>query len=89
VESALATHAEILESAVIALPDSDLGEAVTAVVVLKGPGKLHPRDIIAHCAERLTCFKVPKTVLIVPELPRTGSGKIFKRKLREEYGRAS
>ncbi len=88
VENALATHPAVLESAVIGLPDSDLGEAVTAAVVLRGPGKLDPRELIAHCAERLTYFKVPRAVLILPELPRTGSGKILKRVLREEYGRA-
>jgi fatty-acyl-CoA synthase len=86
VENALATHPEVLESAVIGLPDSDLGEMVAAAVVLKKSGKAGPRDLIAHCAERLTYFKVPRAVLIVPALPRTGSGKIHKRKLREEYG---
>jgi acyl-CoA synthetase (AMP-forming)/AMP-acid ligase II len=85
VENALATHPEVLESAVFGIPDDDLGEAVAAAVVLKGTGAVAPRDLISHCAERLSRYKVPRTVRIVKELPKTGTGKILKRALREEH----
>ena len=88
VENALAGHPDVVESAVVGLPDPDLGEAVTAVVVLKEPHRATAEDLIAHCARHLTYFKVPKSVRIVTELPKTGSGKILKRALREKLAAA-
>ena len=82
VENALATHPEVAESAVVGLPDPDLGEAVTAVVVLREPRRATAEELIAHCARHLTYFKVPRQIRIVAELPRTGSGKVLKRALR-------
>jgi fatty-acyl-CoA synthase len=84
VENALATHPEVAESAVVGLPDEDLGEAVTAVVVLREPRRATPEELVAHCARHLTYFKVPRRIRIVAELPRTGSGKVLKRALREK-----
>ena len=86
VEHALPTHPEVVESAVIGLPDPDLGEAVTAAVVLKEAGAVGAQELIYHCADRLTYFKVPRQVFILAELPRSGSGKILKRALRQELG---
>ncbi|HEV8375768.1 MAG TPA: AMP-binding protein, partial [Candidatus Polarisedimenticolia bacterium] len=83
VENALATHPEVVESAVVGMPDPDLGEAVTAIVVLRQPSRATPDDLLAHCARHLTYFKVPKQIRIVAELPRTASGKVLKRGLRE------
>jgi acyl-CoA synthetase (AMP-forming)/AMP-acid ligase II len=82
VENALALHPEVMESAVVGLPDADLGEAVAAVVALKEPRRATPEDLIGHCRQHLTYFKVPKTIEIVGELPKTGSGKTLKRVLR-------
>ncbi|MCI0409404.1 MAG: AMP-binding protein, partial [Acidobacteria bacterium] len=86
VENALAMHPEVVESAVVGLPDADLGEAVVAVVVLKEPRSASPEDLISHCRNHLTYFKVPKAVRIVNELPKTGSGKTLKRVLRTQMG---
>ena len=83
VENALAAHAEVVEAAVVALADPDLGEAVAAAVVLKEPHRATPEELIAHCARHLSYFKVPRTIRIVTDLPRTGSGKVLKRVLRE------
>lgn len=83
VENALATHPEVSESAVVGLPDPDLGEAVVAVVVAKNPRRVDAQDLIAHCAAHLTYFKVPRSVRFVDELPKTVTGKILKRALRE------
>src|SRR5262249_52520479 len=82
VENALATHPEVAESAVVGLPDEDLGEAVTAVVVLREPRRATLEGLVAHCARPLTYFQVPPPIPIVPRLPRTGSGKGLKRALR-------
>jgi len=89
VENALAAHPDVVETAVIGAPDPDLGEAVTALVVLKEGSRVSPEDLIRHCRERLSYFKVPRSVERVEELPRTGSGKILKRALREERGISS
>jgi acyl-CoA synthetase (AMP-forming)/AMP-acid ligase II len=88
VENALAMHPEVVESAVLGLPDPDLGEAVVAVVVARQPRRVTPQDLVRHCEAHLTYFKVPKQVQLVDELPRTASGKVLKRELRERLGRA-
>jgi acyl-CoA synthetase (AMP-forming)/AMP-acid ligase II len=86
VENALAMHPEVLESAVVGLPDAELGETVVAVVVLKEPRRASADDLIAHCRAHLSYFKIPKAVRIVSELPKTSSSKILKRVLRAQMG---
>ncbi len=89
VENALATHPDVVETAVIGAPDSDLGEAVTALVILREGSGASPEDLIRHCRERLSYFKVPRSVERVEEFPRTGTGKVLKRALREKMGISS
>ena len=84
VENALAMHPEVAECAVLGLPDSDLGEAVVALVVLREPRRATAEELVRHCEKHLTYFKVPNILHLVGELPRTGSGKILKRALREQ-----
>ena len=74
----------VVESAVIALPHRDLGEAVTAVVKTRS-GDLDEAGIIAHCKARLAGFKVPKRVLFADELPRNAMGKVQKKLLRDRH----
>jgi malonyl-CoA/methylmalonyl-CoA synthetase len=76
----------VLESAVIGLPDSDFGEAVTAVVVLKTGASLTSREIIQSLKLNLASFKCPKRVIIVDALPRNTMGKVQKNFLRQTYG---
>ncbi len=77
---------EILESAVIGVPHPDLGESVTALVVLKtGHSTLDERGMIAGLQKRLAKFKVPKRIIAVPELPRNAMGKVQKSLLRQTY----
>jgi acyl-CoA synthetase (AMP-forming)/AMP-acid ligase II len=85
VENALLSSAAVKEAAAIAVPDAKWGEAVLAVVVPKAERSCGEEEIIAHCRERLASFKVPRRVLFLDALPRTGSGKIDKRALREPY----
>jgi acyl-CoA synthetase (AMP-forming)/AMP-acid ligase II len=86
VEDALYAHPAVLEAAVIGLPDPVWGEIVTAVVVPKEEEQCDAQDIIRFCKERMASFKAPKKVIFADELPKTGSAKIYKYKLRENYG---
>jgi long-chain acyl-CoA synthetase len=69
----------------IGVPDPKWGEAVKALVVLKPDMQATEKEIIDHCATLLSKFKLPRTVEFVSELPKTGTGKILKRELREKY----
>jgi long-chain acyl-CoA synthetase len=88
VENAIYTHPAIHEAAVIGAPDGKWGEAVTAIITVKPGAQLTGAELIAHCAARLADYKVPKRVEIVEgELPKSGTGKILKKELRERYWR--
>ena len=85
VENVLYSHPSVLEAAVIGLPDPIWGEKITAVVVAKKAKELSEEDVIGFCRENLAQFKVPKKVIFIDHLPKTGSAKIYKYKLREMY----
>ena len=86
VEAVIYEHPAILEAAVFGIPDQQWGELVMACVVLK-PGKtLSADELIAHCRRSLANYKVPRRVeFSQTELPKSGSGKILKRILRERF----
>ena len=82
VESVLAGHASVVESAIIAKPCPVLGERVHAVVVTRDG--VASETLRAWCAERLSDYKVPETMLLTTDpLPRNANGKVLKRQLRE------
>jgi acyl-CoA synthetase (AMP-forming)/AMP-acid ligase II len=85
VENELYSHPAVLEAAVIGVPDEKWGEAVKAVLVLKEGQQATEEEIIQYCRERMAHFKVPKSIDFVSSLPRTGSAKIAKVALRDEY----
>jgi long-chain acyl-CoA synthetase len=87
VEEALAQHADVADAAVIGVPDAHWGEAVKALVVPRPGARPAPEDLIAFARERLAGYKLPRSVDLVDELPRTPSGKVLKRELRERYVR--
>jgi fatty-acyl-CoA synthase len=85
VENALYMHAAILECAVVGVPDQKWGEAVRAIVVLKPGQRATEQEIIQFCKEKIAHYKAPKSIDFVDVLPRTGSGKIHKKNLRDKY----
>jgi acyl-CoA synthetase (AMP-forming)/AMP-acid ligase II len=85
VENAIYGHPHVAEVAVIGVPDEKWGEAVKAVVVLKPGITPDPDDIIAFARSRIAAFKAPKSIDFIDALPRSASGKILRRMLREPY----
>ncbi len=86
VEYALYEHAAVADCAVFGIPDERWGESVHAVVVLRvGHEQISELTLINFVKERLAKYKAPRSIEFMTELPKTGSGKIFKRTLREKY----
>ncbi|CAG0989638.1 partial 3-[(3aS,4S,7aS)-7a-methyl-1, 5-dioxo-octahydro-1H-inden-4-yl]propanoyl:CoA ligase, partial [Anaerolineae bacterium] len=88
VESAIHAHPAVAEAALIGVPDPKWGEVGRAVIVLKPGETLDETGLITFLRERLAGYKVPKTVVFVEELPKTGAGKIDKISISERWGKA-
>jgi acyl-CoA synthetase (AMP-forming)/AMP-acid ligase II len=83
IEEVVNTFETVLDSAVVGMPHEHLGE-VPALFIVPRPGKTVESDaVLAHCRAQLSAYKVPHLVRIIAEIPRTGSGKIIRYKLRE------
>lgn len=82
VEDVATAHPGVLEAAAIGIPHEQSGEAVRLFVVKRDPA-LTADDVIAHCREQLTRYKVPREVVFRDDLPKTNVGKILRRELRE------
>jgi acyl-CoA synthetase (AMP-forming)/AMP-acid ligase II len=89
VEQVVAANPKVKDVAVIGIPDAKWGEAAHAVVILHTGASASEAEIIAWCSNRIAGFKRPKSVSFVAEddMPRTATGKILHRVLRERYGR--
>jgi len=85
VEELLYTHPDVLECAVVGLPDKEYGERVTAFIVSPEKGEPDPDNIRCFLKERLIGFKVPKAFVFVDDLPKNHAGKLLKRKIKEQY----
>ncbi|MGW6843230.1 class I adenylate-forming enzyme family protein [Streptomyces sp. NPDC054958] len=83
VEDVLYTHPAVREAAVVGVPDAYRGESVKAYVSLRPGTSVEPAELAAFCAERIAAYKYPRQVEILPVLPKTTSGKILRRELRD------
>ena len=92
VEEVVGSHAGVFECAVIGLPDEKWGERVTAIVIRK-PGltdkDISEQDIIETCKSKIASYKRPKEIIFIEQddMPRTGTGKILHRILRDRFGK--
>jgi acetyl-CoA synthetase len=86
VESALVSHESVAEAAVVGANDATTGQAIIAYVILRGgndPSPEHGETLRQHVATQIGPIARPKTVILVPDLPKTRSGKIMRRLLRD------
>lgn len=90
VEEAIGMYPEVFDVAVIGLPDEKWGERVAAVVVPKQGQEIEEQTLIEHCKDKVAGYKRPKQIIFIKpeEMPRTPTGKILHRKLREAFGDA-
>ncbi|MET7700695.1 o-succinylbenzoate--CoA ligase [Streptomyces sp. NPDC005485] len=86
IEDLLLAHPDIVECAVIGVRDDKWGEVPRAVVVAREGVALDPDEVLASLAGRLAKYKIPKSVVVADELPRTASGKLLKSRVRTRYG---
>jgi len=85
IENVLYGHPEVLECAVIPIPDEKWGEVPCALLVTRSGKPIEQQELEAYCRERLAGFKVPKAFHFRETLPKGGTGKILKRELREPF----
>jgi long-chain acyl-CoA synthetase len=83
VEAVLLAHPAVAEAAVVGIAHAELGEDVAAFVTLRPGAAIRSEELIAFCRERLAGYKYPRQITLVPELPKSATGKILKAKLRE------
>lgn len=85
VENALMSHPQILDAAVVGIPDEKWGETVMGFVILAEDASISEDEIIAYSREKIAGFKCPKTIKFINEIPRNPTGKVLRRELREPY----
>jgi long-chain acyl-CoA synthetase len=82
VEAVVLAHPAVAEAAAVGMPDDALGEEIAAFVTLRPGAATDADELIAWCRERLAAYKYPRRVVIVPELPKSATGKILRARLR-------
>jgi len=83
VESALVSHPAVAEAAVVGANDATTGQAIIAFVTLRGGFEVDEKDLRNHVAKEIGAIAKPKTIYFTPDLPKTRSGKIMRRLLRD------
>ncbi|MDP9347508.1 MAG: long-chain fatty acid--CoA ligase [Actinomycetota bacterium] len=89
VEDVLYAHDAVREAAVVGVPHEYRGETVKAFVSLKQGQSVNEQELIAFCKERMAAYKYPREIDFVDELPKTASGKVLRRELRDEATKAT
>lgn len=85
VENCINTHPDVQQSIVVGLPDDDWGERVHAEVILKKGREISKEDLKDHCRNKISHYKVPKTIEFVETLPLSSVGKLLRREVRKKY----
>jgi long-chain acyl-CoA synthetase len=88
-EQAIASHPAMAMVAVTGRPDDEKGEVAEAYIVLHQGAAPDSAAILAHCRERLATYKLPRSVFFVDDLPRTSTGKIMRRALKDNAEHAA
>jgi long-chain acyl-CoA synthetase len=89
VEDLLYTHPAVREVAVVGVPDTYRGETVKAFVSLRPGATSTPEELVQYGRDTMSAYKYPRIVEIIDELPKTASGKILRRELRDRQQRSS
>jgi long-chain acyl-CoA synthetase len=89
VEDVLYAHEAVREAAVVGMPDEYRGETVKAFVSLRAGQNVDADTLIAFCKERMAAYKYPREIEFVEELPKTASGKVLRRELRDQGSKAA
>ncbi len=89
IEKVLFMHPDVSDAAVYGVPHEDLGEEIAAAVVVKTGTKVAGEDLFQFMKEKVAPYKYPRIIHIVDDLPKSDTGKVLKRKLREEFARPS
>jgi fatty-acyl-CoA synthase len=85
IEDVIRSHPAVADVAVVAAPHEKWGETPAAIVVLKDSQNLGEEELVSFCRERLAGFKIPRIIEFCDALPKSGTGKILKAKLKEKY----
>jgi len=85
VEEVLTQHPDVMQAAVIGVPDEKWSEAVTAVVLLRTGSTTGEKELIEYCRARMATYKKPQRIIFVDELPTLATGKVYKVALRRRY----
>jgi acetyl-CoA synthetase len=83
VESALVSHPSVAEAAVVGASDNTTGQAIIAYVIARGGADVTVDELRSHVAGEIGAIAKPKTIYVTPDLPKTRSGKIMRRLLRD------
>ncbi len=85
VENTIFSHPDVMEVAVIGIPNEKWGEEVKAIIVPTPGAKIDETAMIAWLRERMSSYKTPKSIKVIEAMPRNASGKILRRELRDPY----
>jgi fatty-acyl-CoA synthase len=86
VESTMLGHPAVAEAALISVPDPRWSEVGRAIIVVRTGHTLTDEELTRYVQSRLASYKVPKSVVFIEALPKTGAGKVDKKLLQQEYG---